>query len=156
MLIEKFSLSHASSCRIQSSGFTEIFVIKQQPHQEVPNMASQHSRSTKTKMPSKKTKAQKTAPIGRAPDFKVAKASAKKQRHKSKATKVQIEKLNRDLGGISSVQQELAKTPEKEILTLDPESLRDGLKKDKKTRLESKQAEQDLQTQLEIMTGFSL
>lgn len=81
-----------------------------------------------------------------------------KLKQKSKHTKAQIQKLDRDLQQISDIHQELAKnaTAKKSVKTLDTGKLRADLQKDEISQIESKRAEEDLQSQLETLTGMSL
>lgn len=95
-------------------------------------------------------------------DFKSGKITKSllksKLKQKSKHTKAQIQKLDRDLQHISDIHQELAKdaTAKKSVKTLDAGDLRADLHKDEISQIESKRAEEDLQSQLETLTGMSL
>lgn len=77
---------------------------------------------------------------------------------KSKHTKAQIEKLDKDIKQFTDIQSELAKTSKstKEINALDSKTLKEDLKRDEDTQIKSKKAEQDLASQLELITGMAL
>ncbi|WEJ94910.1 hypothetical protein PSN45_002412 [Yamadazyma tenuis] len=70
----------------------------------------------------------------------------------SKATKVQIERMNADFEGL----QQLQMASQKPASVLDVKHLKQELTKDKEKKDTSKKAEADLAAQLEMITGMEL
>lgn len=86
---------------------------------------------------------------------KVAKSASKtKSKQKSKISKAQIDKLNKDAKHIEEIHSSLALQGQapKKVGALDVERLKNDLKKDEQT----KKANQELKKQLELMTGMAL
>lgn len=77
---------------------------------------------------------------------------------RSKHTKAQIQKLDKDIQHITEIHSELAGNTQgrKEVKTLDAGILRAELQRDEKVQNENKKAEEDIQSQLEFITGMSL
>lgn len=82
------------------------------------------------------------------------KLSKLKLKQKSKITKVQISKLNNDNRHITEIHKTLAQLnqPVKQVGAFDVEKLKSDIEKDE----QRKKASQELEKQLEMMTGMAL
>lgn len=85
--------------------------------------------------------------------------SNKKIKNQSKATKIQIEKLNANLDEINDIKTSLfaiQNKDQKNPSALDYKELKTDFKKDEKIKELNKIANNDLTKQLELITGFEL
>ncbi|CAK7896872.1 hypothetical protein CAAN3_03S03268 [[Candida] anglica] len=108
---------------------------------------------TKPKGFIKKTNSNKSSKNG------VSKQLSKhKLKAQSKATKSKIEKLNNNLAEIDEVRLSLSSIApaSRPVKALDASGLKEDLKKDIEVQEKNKKADNDLQSQLEMLTGMGL